>query len=135
MSVQACRGEQHTCGPATDHLRLDNPYIPSYVVVLVCPCGTPSYDSHSAGLASQLHALKLQAHVEHFAQGTWVHPTNATGYEADCGLHGLLRQALPQFTTLSSLEVQQLPDAFILQYAPPQLLELQAMVVGERHEE
>lgn len=46
-----------------------------------------------------------------------------------------MQQTLPQLTTVTSLEVQELPNACILKYAPAQLLELSAMGVADEHDE
>lgn len=101
----------------------------SYIRSDCLPCVPP------AGLASQLLTLNLhvdwllfdsttndgQVHVPHFRK---------VG-QPGCGLRSLLQQALPQLTVLTSLEVEQVADAFVLTYAPPQLQELVVVGVGD----
>ena len=87
-------------------------------------------------MGSHLRSLKLLAHSSlfngpgHSAQSG----TGAMGAEprSGSGLHSLLRQALPSLTVLTCLVVQQLPDACVLKYAPPQLQQLRAMGVGNK---
>jgi hypothetical protein len=52
--------------------------------------------------------------------------------EPDCGLHLLLQQTLPQLTVLTRLVVQEVADAGVFKYAPPQLLELEAVGVDDQ---
>lgn len=82
-------------------------------------------------MASQLRSLKLRADVWHFADGIRA----GTDDKSDSGLHCLMQQTLPQLTAVTSLEVQELPNACILKYAPAQLLELSAMGVADEHDE
>jgi hypothetical protein len=46
-----------------------------------------------------------------------------------------MQQTLPQLTGLTSLVVQEVPNACILKYAPAQLLVLSAMGVADEQEE
>jgi hypothetical protein len=49
-----------------------------------------------------------------------------------CGLAGVMRQTLPHLTTLTRLEVDEVPDACVFKYAPAQLLELCATGVDDQ---
>lgn len=85
-----------------------------------------------AGLGGQLRSLELHTlwrlfdsnHHGGSAQFDFGAPSAP---KPECGLHMLLQQTLPQLTALTRLVVEEVADAAVFKYAPPQLLELEAV--------
>lgn len=82
-----------------------------------------------AALAARVKAVEQQ--LGPFTVGSKYQRVYDTDAAQSCGLAGLMRQALPQLTALTRLEVEEVADAAVFKYAPAQLLELRAEGVDD----